>query len=106
MLDAAHEVIAFATNKSRSNLDTDPLLVRALERSIEIIGEAASRVTSETQQAAPQIPWPAVVGMRNILIHGYFKVEKDTLWRTASENIPELASQLEAILSAEPPTSE
>ena len=54
MLDAAREVIAFVSNKSRGDLDTDPVLLRALERSIEIIGEAASHVTGETQRANVQ----------------------------------------------------
>jgi len=101
MLDAAQEIQAFMTNRSREDLDTDAMFVRALERSIEIIGEAASRVTQETQQATPQIPWSPMIGMRNILIHGYFKVEMDTLWRTASESIPTLITQLEMLLASD-----
>lgn len=63
---------------------------------IEIIGEAAARVSDETRKVMPQIPWPSIVGMRNRLIHAYFDVDLDILRQTVSEDLPALLEQLEA----------
>lgn len=71
MLDAAREALTFAQGRSRSDLDKDRMLVLALVKSIEIIGEAASKVSLETCSAVPGLPWSSIVGMRNRLIHTY-----------------------------------
>ena len=100
MLDAARDAISFAQGQSRESLDTNRMLTFALIRAIEIIGEAASRVTDATRAAYPQLPWPQIVGMRNRLIHAYFDVDLDRVWKTTSEEIPSLLTQLEGILSS------
>jgi uncharacterized protein with HEPN domain len=85
---------------ARTELDTNPMLLFALVRAIEIIGEAAGRVSAETRAAAPGIPWPLIVAMRNRLIHAYFDVDRDILWRTATEELPALLPTLRALLPA------
>ena len=95
MLDAAREALSFAGGKARGDLDTDRMLVLALTRDLEIIGEAASRVTSECQDSYPNIPWRDVIGMRNWLVHAYFDVDLDILWDTIVDDLPPLAVELE-----------
>jgi uncharacterized protein with HEPN domain len=68
-------------------------------RAIEIIGEAASRVSPETRAATPQVPWPVIVAMRNRLIHGYSGVDPEILWATATENVPAIVPLLRALLA-------
>ena len=55
------------------------MLLFAIIRAIEVVGEAASKVTNETKDSAPDVPWMAIVGMRNRLIHGYFDVDSDVV---------------------------
>ena len=77
MLDAAREAVTFTANLARSDLDGNRVLVLAVVKTIEIIGEAASRVTVEGRAEAPGLPWQQIIAMRNRLIHGYFDVDLD-----------------------------
>ncbi len=101
MLDAAREVLVFAEGKTRNSLDSDRQLVLALVKSIEIIGEAASRVTEESREKFSQIPWTNIIGMRNRLIHAYYDIDLDILWKTAIEDISPLIAELEVIVPSE-----
>lgn len=74
------------------------MLVRALCKDIEILGEAAARVGEETRLAMTGVPWDEIVGMRNRLIHAYFDVNLDILWKTVLEDLPPLVSALKSIL--------
>jgi uncharacterized protein with HEPN domain len=74
--------------------DADLMLRFALVRAIEIIGEAGSKLSPETRAAAPSIHWPAIVAMRNRLVHAYFDIDHDVLWKTATEEIPAPLSAL------------
>jgi uncharacterized protein with HEPN domain len=74
------------------------MLLFALVRAIEIVGEAASKVTPPTRAALPLVPWVQIVAMRNRLIHAYLDVNRDVLWKTASEEVPDLLPTLKAIL--------
>ncbi len=101
MLDAARESLEFATGATRDTLDADRMLMKAIAMNIAIIGEAASRVSKETQVACAQIPWAAIVGMRNILIHSYFDIDLDEVWSTIRDDLPPLIAQLEQLLPSE-----
>ena len=79
------------------DLDGNRMLVLALVKDIEIIGEAASRISQETRNNLPQVPWAGIVAMRNRLIHAYFDVDLDILWQTVSEDLPLLLEQLNSI---------
>jgi uncharacterized protein with HEPN domain len=98
MIDAAEALEEFALGKKRGDLDTDRMFLFAVVRAIEVIGEAASRVTRETQDATPEVPWAAVVGMRNKLIHGYFDIDADVVWKTVTAEVPALRHSLEAVV--------
>jgi uncharacterized protein with HEPN domain len=69
-----------------------------LVRSIEIIGEAASKVSEETRSVTPNLPWRAIIGMRNRLIHAYFDIDADILWVAATVEVPDLLKQLRVLL--------
>ncbi len=99
MLDAAKEAVLFAENRTRSDLESDRMLTLSLVKCIEIIGEAAARMTKERQQELPQIPWPQIISMRNRLIHAYFEIDLDAVWDTVTGDIPVLIVQLEEIIT-------
>ena len=96
MMDAARQAIEFAEGKSRKSLDADPMLARALMHAILEIGEAASRTSELGRSRAPDVPWAQIVGMRNLLIHVYWGVDFDRLWKTVTEELPLLLAMLEA----------
>lgn len=72
MLDAAHEAIAFANGRTRADLNVDRMLVLSLVKDIEIIGEAAFQISSDTRVQLPSVPWDDIIGMRHRLVHAYF----------------------------------
>ena len=98
MLDAANEALTFIQGKIRTELDNDRMLVLSLIRELEIIGEAASKISAETRSQNTSIPWQDISGMRNRLIHAYFDVDLDTVWSTVSRDLPTLKAELEKIL--------
>ncbi len=100
MLDAARDALSFVSGKSRVDLDTSRMLALSLVKSIELIGEAASRVSPACQSTCPGIPWPEIIGMRNRLIHAYFDINLDIVWRTIMEELPPLIVELEKALSS------
>ena len=99
MLDAVKEVEQFTSGKSRKDLDKDRLLTLGVIKAIEMIGEAASKVTSDVRRQFPDIPWDDIIGMRNRLIHGYYKVDLNRVWTTVIDDIPLLRKQLEEIVT-------
>ena len=98
MLDAAREAGSFVQNKTRGSLDADRQLQFALVKSIEIVGEAAAKVANECRDDLPGIPWSNIVGMRNRLIHAYFDINLDILWKTVTEDLPALIAELEKVV--------
>jgi uncharacterized protein with HEPN domain len=97
MLESAREAAALIIDKSRQDLDTERVLSLALVRLIEIVGEAASRVSQTTRHEFSDIPWAQIVSLRNRLIHGYDAVDMDVLWKILTDDLPLLVTQLEKI---------
>jgi uncharacterized protein with HEPN domain len=98
MLDHAREVVAMTRNRSRRDLDTDRMLQLAVVRLLEIIGEAASRVTAQGRARYPDIPWQTIVDTRNRVIHGYDTVNYDIVWHIVHEEATPLVTALERAL--------
>ena len=98
MRDAAREAVTFMRGRTRADLDTDRMVVLAVVKAIEIIGEAASRVSAAGQAEAPGLPWRQMVAMRNRLIHAYFDVDLDVVWSTVRQELPGLIVALEQTL--------
>jgi uncharacterized protein with HEPN domain len=98
MLSHAREALELLGASSRQELERDRLKQLALTRLVEIVGEAANRLSAATQEAHPEIPWPQIVGMRNRLIHGYDVIDWDLLWDTVRSDLPPLIAALETII--------
>ena len=101
MIEASEEALEYARNRRLSDVETDPALRHLLVRDLEILGEAASRVSSSLQAAHPEIPWRTMVNTRNRLIHAYFEIDMDIVWSTVQEALPQILSQLQTILKDE-----
>ena len=98
MLDAIRDALDFAKGRTRDELDSNRQLVLALVKSLEIIGEAANQVSSETQTQTPQLPWRDMIDMRHRLVHGYYDINLDIVWRTLRDDLPPLQKKLQLVL--------
>ena len=94
MLDHAKEAAALVQGKEKSDLQKNRLLELAATRLVEIVGEAAAKISPENQTKYPSIPWSQIIGMRNRLIHGYDAVDIDVLWDTLEVDLPSLIAEL------------
>lgn len=101
MLEHAQEAVSMMAGKTRLSLDESRTLSLALVRLIEIVGEAANRVSKKTQQKYPQIPWPLIIGMRNRLVHDYTVIDLDIVWQTVTEELPPLIVELQEVIAQE-----
>jgi len=97
MIDAAESALRFIQGRNRADLDGDEMLLFALVRAVEIIGEAAGKVSDEGRAKVSQVPWAVVVGMRNRLVHAYFDIDRDILWATVTQALPPLLAQMKSI---------
>ena len=104
MLDAARNALTFVAGRSRSDLARDPMLMFALVRAVEVIGEAASKVSRDCQERFSEISWPKIIGMRHRLIHGYDDINLDILLETTTVALPPLVQALEGIIASESAT--
>jgi len=80
---------------TRESLETEVATTFAVIKMIEIVGEAASKVSESMRQRFPDVPWPSVIGMRNHLVHSYFDVDLDRVWTTATIDLPRLRATIE-----------
>ena len=101
MLDSAEDAVDFAAGKSRKDFDDNRQLLLAIIKSIEIIGEAAAKISEARKVKNDNIPWKDIIGMRNKLSHGYFDVNLDIVWQTVKTDLPELIKALKEIIPPE-----
>ena len=94
MLDAARMVEQLTCDHDFARYSNDRRTQLDVERSLEIIGEAAGRVSNSFRNAHPESPWRQIIGQRNILIHEYGEVKQERIWKVVKENIPQLINQL------------
>ena len=98
MREACDEVLLFAQDAGRADLAGNIMLRRALMMSMGIIGEAASHLSEAWRDAHPDVPWRDIIGMRNYLFHAYHSLDDAILWKAATESVPALIPQLDAML--------
>ncbi len=98
MLDSTRAILDFTKGKKRANLNSNRLLYSAVLREFEVLGEAAGKVSTRTKEKISNIPWKQLVGMRNRLIHAYFDVDRDIVWKTIREYLPTLLITLQEIV--------
>lgn len=102
MLKAAEGIIASVNHLSLQEYLKDENLCLAVERRIEIIGEAARRISGSFKEAHPEIPWRLIIDQRNFLIHEYDEIDHQRLWRLAISDIPRLIEQLKPLIPPMP----
>lgn len=98
MLDMAQKAASFLEDVDRQAFDADEQLRLALRHLIQIIGEAARRVSPEYRDTHPEIPWKDIVGMRSKIVHDYFDVDENAVWETVTQELPTLVRQLKKII--------
>jgi len=101
MLDAARKAVGKVSGISRQTFDGDENLRITLTHLIQIIGEAASRVSPEGRQEHPEIPWRVIVGMRHRIVHDYLEVDEEVVWQVVTQDLPPLIMALEKIVPPE-----
>jgi uncharacterized protein with HEPN domain len=97
MLQAARDAAGIVANVTRERFVADRVRMLALERSLELVGEAARRVSEALRSKHPRIPWREMIGLRNILAHDYGRIDHDKLYATAVKDIPSLIKELEKL---------
>ena len=102
MLDAARAASEFTTGRCLEDYRRDRMLRAAVERHIEIIGEAAGKVSKAFREAHAEIPWRKIIAQRHVLAHQYGEVEDDLIWKVATEHIPALIAALEPLIPPPP----
>ncbi len=103
MLAFAREAVDIRRGRDREAFDASREFRRATERMVELIGEAARRVSPATRALHAGIAWADIVGTRSVIVHDYGRIEYDIVWTVLSEDVPRLIAQLEPIVAALPP---
>jgi uncharacterized protein with HEPN domain len=103
MLDTARKAVAKTAGLNREDYDDDENLRLALTHLVQVIGEAARRVSQQTRTIHPEIPWREITGIRHIIVHDYMNVDEDVLWEVVTSDLPPLIALLEQIVPSEEP---
>lgn len=101
MLIAARKVQNFAAGLTQESFSESELHQSAILRELQVIGEAARLVSEKGKEAHPEIAWLQIAGMRNRLIHEYFRISLETVWDTVINDIPTLIARLEPLVPPE-----
>jgi uncharacterized protein with HEPN domain len=101
MVNAIRRMQEFTVNMTESDYLDSALVQSAVERQLEILGEAARRLSDEFRQAHPETDWRRIIGLRNILIHRYDEIRQQTIWQTVISELEPLLSQLERLLPSQ-----
>jgi uncharacterized protein with HEPN domain len=102
IVDAAKTIVEFTKGANLGSFLIDRKLQAAVEREIEIIGEAARKISEAFKSRHPGVPWRAMIAQRNVLAHEYGEVQQERIWVLAAERIPELILQIEPLMPPEP----
>lgn len=97
MIEAAQSALTFVAGRNRADLDGDRILLFALLRAVEVVGEAASKVSAKGRATMPTLPWKQMVAMRNRLVHAYFDINTEIVWKTVTEELPPLLAAMRKI---------
>jgi len=99
ILTCSNNILLFIDQMDFSTFVADSKTIRAVAFELTTIGEAAKSIPVEIQEQYNEVPWSRLQGIRNILVHEYFRLDEEILWKTAKEDIPVLITNLEKILS-------
>lgn len=101
ILDETEFLLSASKNLGREQLESDPIISRAVTRSLEIIGEAAKKLSAEFRQRYPAIEWRKIAGMRDRITHGYFDIDYDVVWKVLQNKIPVLRDKVRDMIAME-----
>jgi uncharacterized protein with HEPN domain len=105
MVQASREALEFTSGVTFNAYLQDRKLQRAVERAVEIVGEAAARVSPDLREAHPEIPWRKIIAQRNVLAHEYGDVEPSLVWALVTDHLPRLVAQIEPLIPPPPQES-
>ncbi len=106
MLEAAEKIQRYLQGKTFEDFLREDLLRDAVERNVEIIGEAARRISENLKQEHPKIPWRKIIAQRNVLVHEYNNIGKEEIWEVATLHIPRLIDTIKPLIPPLPPQFE
>ena len=101
MADAARTALDLTRGYDRSRYLGDRVMQLAVERPVEIIGEAARRISEALRQAHPEIPWRSIIAQRHVLAHEYGEIKQDRMWRLVADDLPKLLEALAPLAPTE-----
>jgi len=101
MRDFSYKAVELCRGRCRQDLDTDGVLTLALQRLLELIGEAARNISPVLRARHSEIPWSSVIGTRDRLAHGYMKISYNVVWAVITVDLPALIAQVEILLKNE-----
>jgi uncharacterized protein with HEPN domain len=105
ILVALNEIERYASS-GRTGFDSNELIQSWIIHRLLIIGEAASQLSATLREQYPHVPFRRVIGMRNVLIHGYHQIDLDTVWSVVETDLPALRQSIETMLRAEAPSQD
>jgi uncharacterized protein with HEPN domain len=97
MLEAISAIERYL-DRGRAAFERDELLQGWFVRHLQVIGEAARALPERVRAMAPDIPWPKIIGMRNVLVHGYFEIDTVIVWEAATRDLPALKHSIEGLV--------
>src|SRR5262249_53589758 len=103
ILNAAQAAQEYVRGRTYETFQADPLCQDAVIRRLEVVGEAARRVTPATRQTLKEIPWEKMIGLRNVMIHDYDDIDLQVVWDTVNKDLPPLVENLKKLIP--PPNS-
>lgn len=103
MVEAAEEVRTYVQGKTLADYEAEPMLRAAIERKIEIIGEAARKVSERLKQEHPEVPWRQIIAQRNVIAHEYDIIKNQEIWQVATAHVPRLVAVLTPLIPPLPP---
>ncbi len=101
MIDAARTAISATDRSDQAALAADHVRALGLVKCLEIVGEAAGQLSADLRERHAAIPWGQIIGMRNRLVHAYFDIDYEQVWKALTEDLPPLLEQWERILAAD-----
>lgn len=106
MLEHARRASFYVQGRSIEDYSRDSMLRDAVERVIQIIGEAAAKVSQTFRDGHPEIPWRPIIAQRHVIVHDYGKIDNDKIWRVATTYLPQLIELLAPLIPPAPPDPE
>lgn len=106
MLEAAKNAREFTSGATYHQYLQDKKMRLAVERAVEIIGEAANKLSQKFRDAHPEIAWRTIINQRHVIVHEYGDLEDELIWKVATVSVPELINKLEKLIPPLPPEAE